>query len=123
MLIVDDDPDMAETLSDILNDMGYDVAIAENGYRAIEMTRQNKYDVALMDIMMPGINGVETFKEVKQISPQTRVIMMTAYSVEDLLREALKEGACGIIYKPIDIDKLIASLQKFKNIAAREQQA
>ena len=110
MLIVDDDPDMAETLSDILNDMGYDVAIAENGYRAIEMTRQNKYDVALMDIMMPGINGVETFKEVKRISPQTRVVMMTAYSVEDLLREALKEGAYDVIHKPIDIDKLVSLL-------------
>ena len=107
MLIVDDDPGMTETLADILTDMGYEVAVAENGYRAIEMTRQNKYDLALMDIKMPGINGVETFKKVKRISPQTRVIMMTAYSVEDLVREALKEGAYDVIYKPIDIDKLV----------------
>ena len=107
MLIVDDDPGMAATLADILTDMGYEVAVAENGYRAIEMTRQNKYDLALMDIKMPGINGVETFKKVKWISPQTRVIMMTAYSEEDLVREALKEGAYAVIYKPIDIDKLV----------------
>lgn len=112
MLIVDDDPDMAETLADILADMGYEVAVAEDGYRAIEMTRRNKYDVALMDIKMPGINGVETLKEIKQIRPQIRVIMMTAYSVEDLIQEALKEGAYGVIYKPIDIDKLISLVER-----------
>ena len=112
MLIVDDDPDMTETLADILTDMGYEVAIAENGYQAIEMVRQNKYDVALMDIKMPGINGVETFKEIKQIRPQIRVIMMTAYSVQDLIQEALKEGAYGVIYKPIDIDKLISLVEE-----------
>ena len=112
MLIVDDDADMTETLADVLTDMGYEVAVAENGYQAIEMVRQNKYDVALMDIKMPGINGVETFKEVKRIRPQTRVIMMTAYSVQDLIQEALKEGAYAVIYKPMDIDKLVSLVEE-----------
>ncbi len=110
MLIVDDDSGMTETLADIFTDMGYEVAVGENGYRAIEMIRQNKYDLALMDIKMPGINGVETFKEIKRISPQIRVITMTAYS--ELIQEALKEGAYDVIYKPIDIDKLISLVEE-----------
>ena len=106
ILIVDDDPGMTETLADILSDMGHDVAMAGDGYRAIELIEDNLYDVVLMDVKMPGINGVETFKRVKRISPSTRFIMMTAYSLEDLLNEALEEGAYGIFYKPLDIDKV-----------------
>ncbi len=112
ILIVDDDPGMTETLSDILGDMGYDVAVAEEGYRAIEMIKEKAYDVALMDIKMPGINGVETFKEAKRISPKTIVIMMTAYSVENLVKEALREGAYGIIYKPLEIEKVVDFIEK-----------
>jgi DNA-binding NtrC family response regulator len=107
VLIVDDDPGMTKSLADILEDMGYEVAVAEDGYCAIQMIRERPFDVALMDIKMPGINGVETFREVKHISPSTRVMMMTAYSVEDLVREALDEGAYDVIYKPLDIDKVV----------------
>lgn len=112
ILIVDDDLGMTETLSDILDDMDYDVAVAGDGYRAIEMIGAMAYDIVLMDIKMPGINGVETFKEVKRISPSTKVIMMTAYSVEDLIKEALEGGAYGIIYKPLDIDKVMDFIEK-----------
>jgi len=112
ILIVDDDPGMTETLADILSELSYDVAVAEDGYRAIEMMRKKAYDVALMDIKMPGINGVDTFREVKGFSPSTKVIMMTAYSVEDLVKEALREGAYGIIYKPLDIDKVVNFIEK-----------
>lgn len=107
ILIVDDDPGMIETMGDILDDMGYDVAVAQDGFKAIEMIKERAYDVALMDIKMPGINGVETFKEIKGISPFTKVIMMTAYSVEDLVKEALEEGAYGMIYKPLDIERVV----------------
>ncbi len=112
ILIVDDDIGMTETLADILDDMDYDVAVAGNGYRAIEMIRERAYDIVLMDIKMSGINGVETFKEVKRIRSSTKVIMMTAYSVEDLIKEALEGGAYGIIYKPLDIDKVMDLIEK-----------
>ena len=82
ILIVDDDIGMTETLADIFDDRGYDVAVAGDGYKAIGMIGERAYDIVLMDIKMPGINGVETFKEVKRISSSTKVIMMTAYSVE-----------------------------------------
>lgn len=108
ILILDDDPGMTETLADILEDMSYAIAVAGNGYRAIEMSRVSAYDIVLMDIKRTRINGVETFKKVKRISSSTRVIMMTAYAVEDLIKEALEEGCYGIIYKPLDIDNVIA---------------
>jgi two-component system response regulator HydG len=112
ILIVDDDPGMTETMPDILGDMGYDVAVAEDGFRAIEIVKERGYDVALMDIRMPGINGVETFKQVKGISPPTKVIMMTAYSVEDLVKEALNQGAYGIICKPLDIERVMQLIKR-----------
>jgi len=111
ILIVDDDAGMAETLADILNDMSYDITVAGDGSRAIEILKKRAYDVALIDIKMPGINGVETFKEVKRICPSLRVIMMTAYSVEDLVKEALEEGAYGILYKPLDINKVVELIE------------
>lgn len=112
ILIVDDDPGMGETMVDILGDMGYGAYVAVDGYSAIEMIKDKTYDAVLMDIKMPGINGVETFKEVKRISPTTRVMMMTAYSVEDLVKEALKEGAYGIIYKSLNIGKVVSFIEK-----------
>jgi DNA-binding NtrC family response regulator len=112
ILIVDDDIGMIETLSDILLDMEYDVASSNDGYKAIDMIKEKKYDFALMDIKMPGINGVETFKEIHRIRPETKVIMMTAYSVEELIKEALEGGAFNIIYKPLDIKKIIDIIEK-----------
>ena len=112
IIIVDDDPGMGETMVDILGDMGYGVYVAMDGCRAIEMIKDKTYDAVLMDIKMPGINGVETLKEVKRISPTTRVMMMTAYSVEALVKEALKEGAYGIIHKPLNIDRVVSFIEK-----------
>jgi DNA-binding NtrC family response regulator len=65
-----------------------------------------------MDIKMPGINGVQTFREIKRIDPKTTVIMMTAYSVEDLVKDALEEGAYTVVYKPFDIKRIIAIIEE-----------
>ena len=118
ILIVDDEPGMTETLSDIMDNMGYDVATAEDGHRAIEIIRKKAYDIALMDIKMPGINGVETFKQFKQISPVTKVIMMTAYELDDLVEEAKAEGACGIFYKPLVIREVLALVKELSELKA-----
>ena len=107
ILIVDDDAGMCETLSDIMEDKGYSTFIALDGHGAIEKVRERTFDVILMDIRMPGMNGVETFKEIKKIQPETAVVMMTAYAVEDLIREALREGAYGVLYKPFDMERMI----------------
>jgi len=111
VLVVDDLKSSRLTLGGILEDEGHNVVLAENGYQAIEAAKQIPFDLIFMDIKMPGINGVQTFREVKKVNPQTAVIMMTAYSVEDLIREALEEGAYAVVYKPFDIDHIIGIIE------------
>jgi len=112
ILIVDDEPGLAETLKDILQTLGHDVEIANDGLKAIERVKAKPFEIVLMDIRMPGINGVETFKEVKKIRPGTAVMMMTAYSVEALVSEALEEGAFGVLYKPFDVRRVLEFIAK-----------
>jgi len=114
ILIVDDDVGICETLSDIMEVKGYDAAIALDGYEAIQKVKEVAFDVILMDIKMPGINGVETFKEIKRVRPETAVVMMTAYAVEDLIGEALREGAYGVLYKPFEMERMIGLLEGIK---------
>ena len=112
ILVVDDLRSIRLTLGGILEDQGYNVVTVDDGYQAIEVVRETHFDVVFMDIKMPGINGVQTFREVKKIDPKAAVIMMTAYSVEDLVKEALEEGAYTIVYKPFDIDRIIALIEE-----------
>ena len=112
ILVVDDLRSIRLTLGGILEDNGHQVVTVEDGYQAIEAVGKTHFDVIFMDIKMPGINGVQTFREVKKIDPEATVIMMTAYSVEDLVKEALDEGAYAIVYKPFDIDRIIAIIEK-----------
>jgi DNA-binding NtrC family response regulator len=112
ILVVDDLRSMRLTLGGILEDKGHNVVTVENGYQAIEAVRDAHFDAIFMDIKMPGINGVQTFREVKKIDPKAVVIMMTAYSVEELVKEALEEGAYAVVYKPFDIDRIIAIIEK-----------
>ena len=111
ILVVDDIKSIRLTLSGILGDEGYNVVLAEDGYQAIEAASQTPFDFIFMDIKMPGINGVQTFREIKKINPEAVVIMMTAYSVEDLIREALEEGAYAVVYKPFDIEKIVSIIE------------
>ncbi len=111
VLVVDDLRSIRLTLGGILEDEGYNVVLAENGYQAIEAAKKTPFDLVFMDIKMPGINGVQTFREIKKINPEAVVIMMTAYSVEDLIREALEEGAYAVVYKPFDIEKIVSIIE------------
>ncbi|MCK4760937.1 MAG: response regulator [Candidatus Aminicenantes bacterium] len=107
ILIVDDNVSQCKTMAFIMQRKGYTVSIAENGPQAIEMVEKQPFDIIFMDIKMPLMNGVEAYKRIKKIRPDTKVMMMTAYAVEDLVQQALEEGAFGIIYKPIDIEKIL----------------
>lgn len=110
IMLVDDNKNLTKSLSFALEHKGYDIVIAESGFEAIEKIKQQTIDIIFMDIKMPVMNGVETFKMIKNIIPESIVIMMTAYAVEDLVKEALNEGAYGIIYKPLDINDVILKI-------------
>ena len=112
VLIVNDNTSLCRTLSFVLRRKGFDAALAKDGLEAIERVRERSFDMILMDIKMPLLNGVETYRRIKEIRPGAAVLMMTAYSVEDLVREALEEGAYGIVYKPLDIEKVISLIER-----------
>jgi two-component system response regulator HydG len=114
LLVVDDDVNYAVTLSKIMDKKGYITATAESGFRAIDLIKERAFDVVLMDIRMPVMNGLEAFRKIKEIRPDTIVILMTAFSVDDLIRDALKEGAYAVIRKPFDIDTVVNMIEKAK---------
>lgn len=107
VLVVDDLRSMRTTLAGVIEDQGYDVTEVEDGYQAIEAVTNARYDLVFMDIKMPGINGVQTFREIKKIRPEAVVVMMTGFAVEDLVASALEEGAFSVIYKPFDVDEVV----------------
>ena len=108
ILIVDDNINLCKTMSFILKRKDYNVCTVMNGPEAIERVKERRFDIIFMDIKMPLMDGVETYRRIKKIRPEAVVMMMTAYTVEDLIKEALEEGAFGVIYKPIDIEKVVA---------------
>ena len=112
ILVVDDNEQFCQNVSDILEMKGYKVMTASDGFKALEMIKRNGLDLVLMDIKMPVMDGVETFKKVKEMAPDIPVIMVTAFAVEDLITEALREGAYGSLKKPLDFDQLLRLIAK-----------
>lgn len=114
ILIVDDNLSQSRTMELILGRKGYSVTAARDGLEAIEKVSKNRFEIIFMDIKMPVMNGVETFKKIKEIRSDAAVVMMTAYAVEDLVREAILEGAFGVLYKPLNIEKAIGLVEEAK---------
>lgn len=112
ILIADDEDGLRLSMAGILELEGHDVITAGSGEEAIEKVKQGSFDIAFLDIKMPGINGVDTFKEIKKLSPETVVIMMTAFAVKDLIKEAIREGAYACISKPFDMDRIIDTIKE-----------
>jgi DNA-binding NtrC family response regulator len=114
LLAVDDNRSLVEALGDVFETRGYSVDIAFDGEQAVERVRNATYDCILMDIRMPKMSGVDAFKEIKKLSPATPVILMTAYSVQDLIDEALAEGVFAVIHKPVVIDQIFAMIEELR---------
>jgi two-component system, NtrC family, response regulator HydG len=114
VLIVDDDRDHAESLAEILEMRGHLVELAHTGEDAIARFHQADFDLVLMDVQLPGMNGVQTFFEFRKQRPGANVLMMTGYSVEQLVTQAVDGGALGVIHKPFSVGELIASVENVK---------
>lgn len=107
ILVVDDEEGLRQSLAANLELEGYEVVEAENGLRAIELVREGDFDLVITDIRMPGIDGLDTFRELRKIKPGLAVVMMTAFSLERLVAEALSEGVYTVVTKPFDIARII----------------
>ena len=112
ILIVDDNPSMARTTALILWRKGYAVDQAQDGLAAVEKVRQSPFDVILMDIKMPRMDGVEAYRRIRAIRPGATAIMITAYDVEDLVKEALQNGAYACLDKPVNVDELLHLIEE-----------
>jgi CheY-like chemotaxis protein len=106
-LVVDDDRLMATTLGEILELKGWDVSMAYDGRAAVNATLADGFDVVVMDIKMPGMNGVEALSVIKAANPKVHVVLMTAYAAPEVLLEAERHGVREIVSKPLDIPRLL----------------
>lgn len=112
ILIVDDAEFLRVRISKMLTGDGYDVIQAENGARAVEMYKENKPDLVLMDITMPEMDGLTALKTIRGFDPSAKVIMLTALGQESVVLEAIKSGARDFIVKPFEHDRVINAIRK-----------
>ena len=111
VLIVDDEKDFVEMLSLRLNEVGEKVSSAYSGQECLENLEKADIDVVILDIKMPGMDGIETLKEIKKRFPLVEVIMLTGHGSTETAVEGMKSGAFDYLMKPADFDDLTAKLE------------
>ncbi|MDL2328125.1 sigma-54 dependent transcriptional regulator [Desulfosarcina sp. OttesenSCG-928-A07] len=122
ILIVDDEPSIIQTLSGLLTDDGFDVISASNGYEALKRIDTESPDLVLLDIWMPGIDGIETLKEIKKNHPVLPVIIITGHGNVETAVKATKLGAYDLIEKPLNFDKVSVSINNALNFRRLEEE-
>jgi DNA-binding NtrC family response regulator len=112
ILVVDDDETIRTTMKAILQDEGYTVDLAATGKEAIQKTQEKSYNVALLDIRLPDMEGVELLKLLKDGVPRTRKIMVTGYPSMQNAISALNKNADAYLLKPVDVEKLLNTVKQ-----------
>lgn len=112
ILVVDDEPDICANVRDILTEFGYEVETATSGLSALELMQRRNFDVALLDLKMPGMSGVELFKEIKRRSSETVAIIISAFASTSAANEALGAGAWRILSKPVDVSQVMQCIDE-----------
>src|SRR4030042_6493623 len=121
-MLVDDEKDFLETLCKRLVKRKLDVTSATGGREAIAKIEEMPVDVVVLDVRMPGMNGIETLKEIKRIRPSVEVIMLTAHADVQVAIEGMELGAFDYLMKPMEIDDLLYKLQDaYKTTWCREE--
>jgi two-component system response regulator HydG len=115
-LVVDDNALLVRTLTDILRLAGWEVTPAASGNAAVDEVQARDFDVVLMDIKMPGVNGVEAFRAMRAIRPDLRVVLMSAYTAPELIAEAEREGVARVMSKPVNPSTLLALLEEGRTV-------
>ncbi len=113
ILIVDDQYGIRILLNEVLQKEGYDTYQAANGLQALEIVQENVPDLILLDMKIPGMDGIEILKRVKALHPNMKVIIMTAYGELDMIQEAMDLGAMTHFAKPFDIVDIREAVKKY----------
>jgi DNA-binding NtrC family response regulator len=122
ILVVDDDENIRNTMKTILEDEGYLVDLAANGSEAVQKTKKLAYNVALLDIRLPDMEGVELLKLIKDSVPRTRKIMVTGYPSMQNAIAALNKNADAYLIKPIDIENLLSIVKEQLRLQENERE-
>lgn len=114
VLLADDDPGMLETLADVLTEARFEVVSVKDGREAMAALAVDRFDAIILDIVMPGLNGIEVIDETRKSDPAAKFVIITAYSDSELVDEARNRGVDRIFFKPIDIDGLLGTLEEIR---------
>ncbi len=129
ILVVDDEAAIRESLKDWLMEDGYEVGLAVNGLEAVSIVEEQNWDIILLDLKMPEMDGIEAMEKIKAVSPDSEIIMMTAFATIDTAVKAIKMGAFDYLVKPFDPDEIELQIKKIvshnelimENILLRQQ--
>ena len=111
LLIVDDEIEICEFLKSFFEDRDFRVAVASDGAKALEQVSLFHPEVVLLDIQMPGMDGLQTLKKIKELYPRVKVIMVTAVETQEKIEEAMRLGADNYITKPLSLEYLEKDVQ------------
>lgn len=121
LLLIDDEEEFLTSTSQALGRRGFDVNIAPNGVTALEMVEKNSYDIIVLDVMMPDIDGIDVFKQIREKLPDLPVILLTGHGSIDDAFYASKDGIADYLTKPIDIEELSKRLLKIVEKAEKQR--
>jgi excisionase family DNA binding protein len=110
VLVVDDDPRVRELLTDIISAQGYKVVAVESGEKALEEVERRHYDLIFLDLVLPGMSGVETFSAIKAKDKKATVVIITGYGDDAIAIEAMSRGPLFLIRKPFRVEDVVEVL-------------
>lgn len=110
VLLVDDEEELVSTVAERLGMRGFQVQAVTGGERAIELAEQQSFDVAVVDVKMPGVSGITVLRSIRRLRPRLPVLLLTGHGLSEEGEEGMREGAFDYLYKPVDIEDLVHSM-------------
>lgn len=116
ILLIDDESEFSSTLAERLEIRGYEAKTAIDGISGIEIIQNETFDIAILDLMMPGMSGLETLKQIKRFNTNLPIILLTGHGSTKEGMEGLKLGAIDYLMKPLDINELLTKINETLNL-------
>jgi len=114
IFVIDDEQVIRNLFARILTVKGHEVMSVDNGKDALQKVMEQSFDIVFTDMVMPGMDGIVTFKALRKLKPNLPIVIMTGFAVEDKIKEAMKLGAVDYLYKPFDISDIISILKRLE---------
>ena len=122
LLMVDDERDFIGMLSQRLETRGFEVTTALSGAEAVDLVREQEFDVVVLDVLMPGKDGISTLKEIKALKPLIQVIMLTGHATVGTAIQGMKQGAFDYLMKPTDVTDLVGKITEAYEVKSAQEE-